>query len=36
MIGSETVTSPEVTVKAVKASKWKTKASDDGSYKGTR
>ncbi len=35
-IGSQTVSSPEVDVKVTKASKWKTKASDDGSYKGTR
>jgi hypothetical protein len=35
-IGDETVTSPEVTVKVARARNWKTKASDDGSYKGTR
>jgi hypothetical protein len=36
VIGSETVTSPEVTVKVVRAKAWKTKARDDGSYAGTR
>ena len=35
-IGSQTITSPEVSVTAAKARTWKTKASDDGSYKGTR
>ena len=35
-IGSQTVSSPEVSVKAAKAKTWKTKASDDGTYKGTR
>jgi hypothetical protein len=30
------VTSPEVDVKVTKARTWKTKATDDGSYKGTR
>jgi hypothetical protein len=35
-LGSETVTSPEVPVTVVKAKRWKTKASDDGSYRGTR
>jgi hypothetical protein len=35
-LGTQTVTSPEVAVKAVKAKAWKTKASDDGGYKGSR
>jgi hypothetical protein len=35
-IGSQTVDSPEVDVKVSKARTWKTKASDEGSYKGTR
>lgn len=35
-VGSQTVTSPEVSVKAIKAKTWKSKASDDGSYTGTR
>jgi hypothetical protein len=35
-LGSQTVTSPEVDVKVSKAAKWKTKASDEGGYKGTR
>ncbi|WP_028065701.1 hypothetical protein [Solirubrobacter soli] len=35
-IGSQTVASPEVDVKVTKPRTWKTKASDDGSYKGTR
>jgi hypothetical protein len=35
-LGAQTVTSPEVGVKAVKAKAWKTKATGDGAYKGTR
>jgi hypothetical protein len=35
-IGSQTVSSPEVDVKVAKAKTWKTKASDDGPYTGTR
>jgi hypothetical protein len=35
-LGSQTVSSPEVDVKVTKPKRWKTAASDDGAYKGTR
>ncbi|MDA0165847.1 hypothetical protein OM076_36615 [Solirubrobacter ginsenosidimutans] len=35
-LGSQTVVSPEVSVKVLRAKTWKTKASDDGAYKGSR
>jgi hypothetical protein len=35
-LGSQTVVSPDVDVKVAKARRWKTKASDDGAYKGSR
>ncbi len=35
-IGDETVLSPEIRIKVARAANWRTRASDDGRYKGTR